>query len=130
MIAEAARRGARVYDRTDVNRVRVDRSGVMLDHESRRDGAGETTGRRRRYEVARQLRQDRGHLHSTWAFVSEPVSDLSWWPDRCLIWETRRPYLYLRTTGDGRVMVGGEDEPWSTRHENIAAVGKRRPSGC
>jgi glycine/D-amino acid oxidase-like deaminating enzyme len=125
VIADAARRGARVYDRTDVTRVRADRSGVLL-----------TTNRGARvrakrlvvaagYEVARQLRQDRGHLHSTWAFVSEPVPDLSWWPDRCLIWETRRPYLYLRTTSDGRVMVGGEDEPWSTRHENIRLLARK-----
>ena len=118
IIAEAARRGARVYDRTDVTKVRVDRNGVTLTTDR-----GRTVRARRLvvaagYEVARQLRQDRGQLHSTWAFVSEPVSDLSWWPDRCLIWETRRPYLYLRTTSDGRVMVGGGDEPWSARHKN------------
>ncbi|MFC6661781.1 FAD-dependent oxidoreductase [Deinococcus multiflagellatus] len=29
----------------------------------------------------------------------------------CLIWETARPYLYARTTQDGRVVVGGEDDP-------------------
>jgi glycine/D-amino acid oxidase-like deaminating enzyme len=118
VLAEATRRGARVYDRTDVTRVRNDRNGLTLT-----TNRGLTVRARRMvvaagYEVARQLRRDRGHLHSTWAFVSEPLPDLSWWPDRCLIWETRRPYLYLRTTSDGRVMVGGEDEPWSSRHEN------------
>ena len=124
-IAEAARRGARVYDRTDVTKVRDDRNGVTLT-----TNRGRTVRARRLvvaagYEVARQLRQDRGHLHSTWAFVSEPVPDLSWWPDRCLIWETRRPYLYLRTTSDGRVMVGGEDEPWSSRHENTRLLARK-----
>jgi glycine/D-amino acid oxidase-like deaminating enzyme len=118
LIDEAVGKGARVYDRTNVNKVRVDRCGVTLT-----TNRGATVRARRLvvaagYEVARQLRQDRGHLHSTWALASEPVADLSWWPDRCLIWETRRPYLYLRTTRDGRVMMGGEDEPWSSRHEN------------
>ena len=32
-----------------------------------------------------------------------------WW-ERCLIWETLRPYLYLRTTDDNRAIVGGEDD--------------------
>ena len=57
--------------------------------------------------------------------VSEPLRDLWWWPDRCLIWETRRPYLYLRTTAEGRVITGGEDEPWSSAHENIDIMKKK-----
>ena len=31
------------------------------------------------------------------------------WPEECLIWEAAEPYLYLRTTPDGRVLCGGED---------------------
>jgi glycine/D-amino acid oxidase-like deaminating enzyme len=32
--------------------------------------------------------------------------------DSCLIWETARPYLYARTTWDGRVIAGGADLPF------------------
>ena len=32
------------------------------------------------------------------------------WENRELIWEASDPYLYVRTTADGRVVVGGEDE--------------------
>ncbi len=35
------------------------------------------------------------------------------WPEQCLIWESSDPYLYLRTTPDGRVICGGEDEEFS-----------------
>jgi glycine/D-amino acid oxidase-like deaminating enzyme len=28
------------------------------------------------------------------------------------MWETARPYLYMRTTSDGRILVGGEDVPF------------------
>lgn len=52
------------------------------------------------------------NLNSTYVFVSRPVqSDL--WNERCLIWETGRPYLYIRTTADNRVIIGGEDETFS-----------------
>lgn len=27
-----------------------------------------------------------------------------------MVWESARPYLYMRTTGDGRLLVGGEDD--------------------
>lgn len=32
------------------------------------------------------------------------------WPGECLIWEASDPYLYCRTTPDGRAIIGGEDE--------------------
>jgi glycine/D-amino acid oxidase-like deaminating enzyme len=30
--------------------------------------------------------------------------------DEVLIWNTADPYLYVRTTADNRVLVGGRDE--------------------
>ena len=27
-----------------------------------------------------------------------------------MVWESARPYLYMRTTGDGRLLIGGEDD--------------------
>ena len=29
-----------------------------------------------------------------------------------MFWETARPYLYVRETADGRVLVGGQDIPF------------------
>ncbi|WP_028546050.1 NAD(P)/FAD-dependent oxidoreductase [Paenibacillus taiwanensis] len=49
-------------------------------------------------------------IESTYALVTTPIPDLERiWPDRCLIWETARPYLYLRTTVDNRIVAGGLD---------------------
>ena len=31
--------------------------------------------------------------------------------------ETARPYLYARTTDDGRAIVGGADKPFATAHQ-------------
>ena len=27
-----------------------------------------------------------------------------------MLWESARPYLYMRSTSDGRLLVGGEDD--------------------
>ncbi len=49
-------------------------------------------------------------LTSTFALISQPIDPKCFWNGRSLIWETREPYLYIRTTDDNRVIVGGEDE--------------------
>jgi glycine/D-amino acid oxidase-like deaminating enzyme len=50
-------------------------------------------------------------VNNTFALVTEPLADprLAAIP---LIWESARPYLYLRGTRDGRLIVGGVDVPF------------------
>lgn len=38
-----------------------------------------------------------------------------------LIWETATPYIYLRTTSDNRILMGGKDIPFSNpvRRDNL-----------
>ena len=50
-------------------------------------------------------------LHSTFAVATPPLGVQEPWPGRAIIWETARPYLYFRTMPDGRIIVGGADEP-------------------
>lgn len=55
----------------------------------------------------------RGHkITSTWAMATAPQRRRLW-PGQCMIWEAAEPYLYIRTTPEGRVICGGEDEDFS-----------------
>jgi glycine/D-amino acid oxidase-like deaminating enzyme len=61
------------------------------------------------YELADGIPTAGHRRTSTWAYATPPR------PQRLrgngdLIWEASDPYLYIRTTADGRVLVGGEDE--------------------
>jgi glycine/D-amino acid oxidase-like deaminating enzyme len=61
------------------------------------------------YELPKSV-PARGHkIISTYAIatVRQPKR---LWPEQCMIWEASDPYLYLRTTTDGRIICGGEDE--------------------
>ena len=49
-------------------------------------------------------------IKSTYAVCSQPLSKETLWKDQPLIWETARPYFYVRGTKEGRVMMGGLDE--------------------
>lgn len=52
-------------------------------------------------------------LRSSYAVTTTPLREAPW-PERALLWETGDPYFYARTTPDGRVMAGGEDEPFTS----------------
>ncbi|WP_138755726.1 NAD(P)/FAD-dependent oxidoreductase [Paenibacillus sinopodophylli] len=52
----------------------------------------------------------KANLNRSFVIVTEIQKNLQSWHEHCLVWETARPYLYMRTTLDGRVIVGGLDE--------------------
>ena len=61
------------------------------------------------YELADGVPSGGHRRSSTWAFAT-PAQPRAIWSTGELIWEASAPYLYIRTTADGRVVVGGEDE--------------------
>jgi glycine/D-amino acid oxidase-like deaminating enzyme len=113
-LCEAAQRqGARIFERTAVTRKKITPRKIEL----RTDRGGVIRARRlviaTGYEADAHLSRRVTALHSTYALVSEPMKGFAGWPaDRCLIWETARPYIYLGTTCDDRCMIGGYDEPF------------------
>lgn len=74
------------------------------------------------YEFAPNFPPREVGLHVTYAIATHPVAEREPWPGRALIWETERPYLYLRTLPDGRVVVGGADDPFAGTMPDGAAI--------
>ena len=111
LFANAVGRGLRIFDRTAVVDVKASSREVRLVT------AEQYTVRARQlvfasgYETRDFLRENVARLVSTYAIASEPLGPIEGWAeDQCIIWEHAQPYLYLRATTDGRVLVGGEDE--------------------
>jgi glycine/D-amino acid oxidase-like deaminating enzyme len=111
LIADARRRGLRVFGRTSVLRVEAREEGATIrladGHRVSSRHVVFATG----YETREFVGVGDARLLST--FVVTSVADAvpsPWRESRALIWERADPYLYLRTTTDGRVIVGGEDE--------------------
>ncbi|MGM9948573.1 MAG: NAD(P)/FAD-dependent oxidoreductase [Lysinibacillus sp.] len=50
------------------------------------------------------------NIQRSYALVTRPIPNFEGWYEKALIWETARPYLYLRTTVDKRIIIGGLDE--------------------
>ncbi|PWK12997.1 NAD(P)/FAD-dependent oxidoreductase [Tumebacillus permanentifrigoris] len=112
LVDDSARKGMRVYEQTEVSAVFHENDNGRLHF---RTNTGSLITARKAVFATGYETQDRqttpgAVIASTYAIATEPVADFSSWHNRCLIWETARPYLYLRTTADNRVLVGGLDE--------------------
>ncbi|MGJ1267729.1 NAD(P)/FAD-dependent oxidoreductase [Sphingobacterium spiritivorum] len=64
------------------------------------------------FEAGQFLPKEVMQLNSTYALVTNPIADEQFWKEKSLIWETKSPYFYMRSTADNRIMMGGEDEPF------------------
>jgi len=62
------------------------------------------------YTLPEFVRAPTHRRSASWAAVTAPGVPLGFWRLRSLVWEDDEPYLYLRTTDDDRILVGGEDE--------------------
>ena len=111
LLARAADRGAVLLSRTPARDVRQQGAGLAVVTDR-----GEIRARwvvyAMGYEMPAQLRAGMVALHTTYALVTEPLDDLGPWKGECIVWETGRPYFYMRATEDRRVMIGGADTPF------------------
>lgn len=105
--------GLEVYSHTDIVKVKDLKDGIKLITDKKHIIKANKMVCSPGFESEFFLKEKVMNLNSTYVFVSRPVlSQL--WPETCLIWETARPYQYIRTTTDNRVIVGGEDEKFTT----------------
>lgn len=80
-----------------------------------------TTG----YETTPVGKRIGADINRSYAFVSNPISEFNYWYEQALIWETKRPYLYIRSTVEGRLVVGGLDEDKSEAPHSEEIIQKR-----
>jgi glycine/D-amino acid oxidase-like deaminating enzyme len=80
------------------------------------------------YESQRFLPKKVADINSTYALVTQPLDPELLWPERALIWESARPYFYLRTTPDNRIMMGGGDESFKNEKLRDALLTKKEAS--
>jgi glycine/D-amino acid oxidase-like deaminating enzyme len=123
LLARAIGRGVALLSNTSVQDIRPASGRLLLDTDRGELAAGQVVFAMG-YEMPPRLLPDLVKLHSTFALVTEPADDLGHWGGRCLVWETNRPYTYIRTSG-ARVICGGEDFPFKNPDARDALVAPR-----
>jgi glycine/D-amino acid oxidase-like deaminating enzyme len=110
LLAGVQKRGGRVYDSIEITRLQQNGKEVMLWSAEGLEIKAKYVVVACGYESQRYLPIPVTLFNASYAIVSTPVDEAFVWKDQALIWETKTPYLYMRTTADQRLLVGGRDE--------------------
>jgi len=111
LLARLMKVGGSVYDRTCVTGFDTTARGVTVrtaqGHAVRAQHLVLAAGYANQTWLKKRVAKNR----SSYAFITDPIEpELLGEMAQTMIWESARPYLYMRATGDGRLLVGGEDD--------------------
>lgn len=111
LLERMQQKGARVFDRTEVTSITATEHSVELITDSGMSIKAKHTVIASGYESQNWLLERVAKNLSSYAYISDPLdpAELRWLANT-MLWESSRPYIYLRSTGDGRLLVGGEDD--------------------
>ena len=118
-LAAAARCGANIFERSHARRVKASRSGVEV-----RTAGGTISAACIVVATGYATPEFRGlvgrfRMRDTYVLTTRRLSRPR--RRRVMAWDTDRPYHYLRWSGDGRLLLGGED----IRHRSLKKAGRR-----
>jgi glycine/D-amino acid oxidase-like deaminating enzyme len=108
LLRRAIQQGVALYAPVEIRDVYAAKHGVVLDtgeHFIEAKRAIFCTG----YELLKGMPTKGTKITSSWAIASRPHAYYPKWLDEYVVWEAAEPYLYMRTTPDVRLIVGGED---------------------
>ncbi|OOG19485.1 FAD-dependent oxidoreductase [Sphingobacterium sp. CZ-UAM] len=119
------KQGLEVFDKTELISVRKNRLHSLV-----KVSTGATIRTKKiiyctGYETASVIPEKFVDLLSTFAIVSEVDSVLYQQYKDILIWNTSEPYLYMRTTDDGRFLIGGGDEEFHNPQKRDALITRK-----
>jgi len=119
--------GLKVYDRTPVKKIQHNKNGIILNSENGNTIKAKKLVYATGYESINFIKEKIVDLHSTYATVTEQANNKTeFWKDNAIIWNTANPYLYMRTTTDKRIIVGGRDEVFFNSEKRDKLIDKKR----
>ncbi|WP_127536873.1 NAD(P)/FAD-dependent oxidoreductase [Paenibacillus illinoisensis] len=124
LLEKVKAQGGKIYENTEITGRRFEQEYAVFYTKERREIRAKHVIIAAGYEDSDFKSEKNATLASSYAVITKPINDFSSWHKRTLIWETARPYVYMRTTPDNRVIIGGMDKDTSfasTRDSKILA---------
>jgi glycine/D-amino acid oxidase-like deaminating enzyme len=111
-------RGMRVFDRTEATAICHSKNGIKITTGTNTIYAKKivhATG----YEMLEQIKPRLVIPSITYAIISEAANKpIKAWNNELLFWNTAKPYVYLRSTSDNRILIGGRDDKFNRRNQS------------
>ncbi|MBE1441996.1 NAD(P)/FAD-dependent oxidoreductase [Paenibacillus sp. OAS669] len=118
--------GLRVYTDTEIRSHVAYENHLVFHTRTRRTITAAKAVIATGYEAQMMKRNPNAMLESTFAVATQRLKAFPGWYEQCLIWETARPYLYIRTTADNRIIIGGMDEATANAQERDAMLLRKK----
>jgi glycine/D-amino acid oxidase-like deaminating enzyme len=118
-------KGLKVFDKTEMKSVKY-----LRDHNLALTTDGVNIKAKKivycvGYESATMVKEQFVNLKSTYAIVSEVDTDTFKNIENTLVWNTDNPYIYMRSTDDERLLIGGGDEDFSNPEKRDSLLNKK-----
>lgn len=125
ILAYNHKKGLSIYDKTAIKKIYYKRNGVTV-----KVANGHTIHAKKLiycngFESTEIIKEKFVDLISTFAMVGERYEDDQGNLENTLFWNTAQPYMYMRTTDDHRLLIGGEDEDYVDPEKRNANIGKK-----
>jgi glycine/D-amino acid oxidase-like deaminating enzyme len=125
LLTYCAKRGVQIYDRTTVESLKFEEhkitaktnAGILIEV----DDVVHCTG----YESVETIKEKIVDLKSTFALASEAYENIPNAFKKHIYWNTDSPYLYFRSTNDGRIVMGGGDSDFKNATRRDALLPKK-----
>lgn len=119
-------KGLEVYDRTKITEVKYGRKGIRATTEYGNTIRATKIIYCNGFESTEIIPEKFVDLLSSYAIVSEPFTEKPAKLSETLIWDTGEPYIYMRTTDDHRILLGGEDDEFQNAQKRDRSITKRK----
>lgn len=124
------KKGLNVYDRTRAEKIIYSKANVVI-----KTNTGHTIKARKLifangYEAIHYIDKKIVNLDSTYVVCSEQMNRKTIINTDALLWSTGHPYLYMRTTLDNRILIGGKDEPFYNPEKRDKLIEKKSAELC
>lgn len=110
LLKEVHKKGVSIFEQTNITGKKLEKEKAIFftdnDHSIEARYVIIAAG----YEGLEFKQEKNAVITSSYAVVTNPVAEFTDWYKRTLIWETARPYIYMRTTKDNRIIIGGLDD--------------------
>ena len=124
LLKAASAHGVKIFAPVEIVQVDAKRTGVTATAANGRTLHARHLVFATGYELPHGVPRKGHKVTSTWA-IATVAQPRRLWPEQCILWEASEPYLYVRTTPDGRVICGGEDEEFSDSETRDALLDRK-----
>lgn len=104
------KKGLQIFDKIDIIKFDYKKNGVTATTEYGNTIKAKKVIFCNGFESTEIIKDKFVNLLSTYAIVGEQHEKSHTELNDLLVWNTAEPYIYMRTTDDNRILIGGEDE--------------------